>query len=149
MSPAPVEDLPPVAPALFELGPAGTLRIGDPATLAASRCPDCGRAEFPRVMTCPACGRTTVAIALERGTLAGSTTVLHAPPGALLEVPYDVGVVEFECDLSVLGVLIGIDPADLGRSVEVRATRVGDRAGFAFAPDATAAPHAGTKDELR
>jgi uncharacterized OB-fold protein len=67
-----------------------------------------------------------------RGSLAGATKVLHPPPGALVEAPYAVGVAEFDCGISVIGLLLDLDPTELGQAVEVRASRVGDRAGFAF-----------------
>jgi uncharacterized OB-fold protein len=128
-----------VAPNLFEVGPHGTLVIGAPVALAASRCPECGRPEFPRSSVCPACGAATEPISLARGSLVGATKVLHPPPGALVEAPYEVGVAEFDCGISVIGLLIDVDAAELGQAVEVRASRVGDRAGFAFVPVAAGA----------
>lgn len=140
-------ELPPVEPNLFALGSASALVIGETVALAAGRCLECGRAEFPRVTTCPACGATVEPITLEHGTLTGATTVLHPPPGALVEVPYNVGVAAFECDLSLLGLLIDADPTVLGCPLEVRVCRVGDRASFAFAPDIAAPP--GTTEPKR
>ena len=68
----------------------------DPAALLGARCPACTEHHFPRLAHCPYCGAETVepVVLSEHGTLWGWTTVLHAPPGYLGEVPFGFGVVE-------------------------------------------------------
>jgi len=43
----------------------------------------------------------------ELGVLVGFSAVLHAPPGALVEVPYWIGVAQFENAISILGLIVG------------------------------------------
>ena len=79
--------------------------------LQASRCGACGRTEFPARTSCPACGAPAARTALgTRGRLCGFTSVLHPPPGSLVEVPYHVGVVELDGAVRVMGLVDG--PAD-------------------------------------
>ena len=91
---------------------------GEPTALLASLCRACGRAEFPRRTTCPACG-ADADLALLRGParLTVSTAVLAQPPGSKVEAPYGVGVAEFPQGLRVIGLLVG-DPR-IGATVDV------------------------------
>ena len=84
---------------------------GQPNRLRASRCESCGRHEFPATERCPVCGAGATAVALAAvATLGPRTAVLHAPPGAQIDVPYVVGVARFPEGISVLGL---IDVPDL------------------------------------
>jgi uncharacterized OB-fold protein len=106
-------------------------------TLRASRCPACTRVEFPALTTCPACGSAAVSVTLgPTASIAGFTEVLHAPPGAEVDVPYTIAVAAFgDANLAVMGLLdqhvpctelaIG-DPL----TVCVVATRTGSTYGF-------------------
>ena len=78
----------------------------DAIRLAASRCPTCGRHEFPARLTCPSCLTPSEPVELgPSARLAGFTSVLHPPPGAKVPVPYHVGVAAFEEGISVMGLL--------------------------------------------
>jgi uncharacterized OB-fold protein len=94
---------------------------GGPGALSAllgSACTSCGRAEFPRRSTCPACGSSADPVLL-RGPakLTVSTAVLAQPPGSRVEAPYGVGVAEFREGLRVIGLLVGEPP--VGATVDV------------------------------
>lgn len=96
--------------------------IGDRVHLAAASCPRCAHVEFPGLEHCPTCGAlaepTRLAVDAE---LAGFTAVLHAPPGALVEVPYHVGVARFPEGICVMGLLLGVSDEEeptLGEPVE-------------------------------
>jgi uncharacterized OB-fold protein len=81
---------------------------GDDVYLRASRCDSCGRTEFPRLSRCPACFADAAAIRIGPDCLtAGTTEVLHAPPGGAVPVPYTVVAAAFDGGLSVLGTLCG------------------------------------------
>jgi uncharacterized OB-fold protein len=93
---------------------------GNLVTLCASRCTRCGRAEFPAKLTCPACGSESKSERLPNaGRLRGFTAVLHAPPGALVAVPYSLGVACFNDEINILGLLEGpTDELTIGLPVE-------------------------------
>ena len=101
------------------------LSIGQSIQLIASRCSSCHRTEFPARDVCPACGVQSVQIELPgRGRLVGFSAVLHAPPGALIEVPYWIGVTEFDEAVSILGLIEGPgDDLAIGDEVECVALR--------------------------
>jgi uncharacterized OB-fold protein len=113
----------------------GSVRPGQPACLVASRCTGCARTEFPLRTRCPACGSTSGPEPLpSAGRLVGFTAVLHPPPGADVEVPYTVGVVEFDGRIRVLGLVIEtLEDLEVGRSMETvgHPTALGDT-GYAF-----------------
>lgn len=80
--------------------------LGAPNRLRASRCRACARVEFPPAERCPACGGDARAIGIgPEARLGPRTAVLHAPPGALVDVPYVVGVAEFPEGISVIGLV--------------------------------------------
>lgn len=123
------------------LVPAGAFSTGGPVVpgqavaLRASTCSGCGRAEFPPRAACPACGSAAALTELPTaGRLCAFTSVLHPPPGALVEVPYHVGVAELGGVLRVLGLLDGPAAAlAVGLTVETVAHRVsGDLVTYAF-----------------
>ena len=72
------------------------LYTADPPRLLGAACDGCAETSFPRLEQCPYCGSEAIQpVELsDHGTLWGWTTVLHAPPGYLGEVPYGFGVVE-------------------------------------------------------
>lgn len=93
---------------------------GEVVPLRASRCAMCGRTEFPARLECPACGAPSPEISLPtEGRLCGFTSVLHSPPGAAVEVPYHVGVVELDGAIRVMG-LLEDPPADLAVGLPVQ-----------------------------
>ena len=98
-------------------------RVGDVATLRASRCDDCGRTEFPARTSCPACAGRTVQIQLgPAARLQGFTAVLHSPPGADVDVPYTIAVAAFPENIAVLGLLdrhVSDSELSVGDSLEV------------------------------
>jgi len=124
----------PVDDRLFEWD--GELEPGAPIALVASQCEKCGRFEFPQHETCPSCGGPANPVRLSRGARVSQwTAVNHAPPGGLVDVPYSVAVADFPEGISVLGLIRKSDSAGalaLGDQVEVVATEVGDRIGYAF-----------------
>jgi uncharacterized OB-fold protein len=74
--------------------------------LRGSRCTSCRRAEFPARSICPACQSPSDPFPLgPHARLGSATSVLHAPPGAQVTVPYTVAVARFDGNLSVLGLL--------------------------------------------
>ena len=91
---------------------------GAPSGLLASTCGSCGRVEFPRRESCPACGAAAAPTLLEGpARLRVSTAVLAQPPGSRVEAPYGVGVAEFPAGLCVIGLLVGSPGA--GTTVDV------------------------------
>lgn len=108
----------------------GDLGPLDSIHLRVSACAACDRRDFPARDTCPACSGPMRPDVLPReGVLVGSTAVLHQPPDALIEVPYEIGVARLG-DIDVLGLLIGGEPgaaAPLGARVECVAVAVDDR----------------------
>lgn len=96
--------LPPVREGLFDSDKSAV--IGQPLRLRTSRCGGCGRVEFPAAANCPGCGHSSRTENLPAdATLVGFTSVLHAPPGSKIPVPYSVGVARFGDDLCVMGLL--------------------------------------------
>lgn len=125
-------------PRLIEGGDAaGGAEPGSPLRLAASRCDACDRVDFPRRPTCPSCLAPTSDVALAEGAvLGGSTSVLHPPPGAMVETPYHLGVAAFPEGISVLGQLLvdSLDQIAIGDPLEVVATEVDGTVTYAFRP---------------
>jgi uncharacterized OB-fold protein len=80
--------------------------VGAATALRASLCGDCGRVEFPRRTSCPACGAVAAPCDL-RGParLRVLTEVLAPPPGAKVAAPYQVGVAEFDNGVCVIGLV--------------------------------------------
>lgn len=108
---------------------------GDPARLAASRCPACTRSEFPPRDTCPVCAATLEDEELGPHAVLGAyTAVLHPPPGALVDPPYVVGAARFEGGISVLGRIIGrtFDDLEPDLPLAVVVAPFGDQLGYAF-----------------
>lgn len=119
---------------LWEPLPAGSV-----AQLRASRCDSCGRAEFPAMDICPACGSEAEAVPLGPACkLTGSTEVLHAPPDAKVDVPYTVAVAGFaDANLAVMGLLdshIPVGELPLGTDLEVCVRDYGAGLTYAFRP---------------
>jgi uncharacterized OB-fold protein len=91
---------------------------GDPSAILASRCTGCARTAFPRTRRCAACGAGTESVELASGVLDIRTAVTSAPPGALVQAPYEVGVARFPGHgICVIGLLDG--PVDVGDPVRV------------------------------
>ncbi len=112
--------------------------VGESISLASSRCVACDRADFPRRDACSACGSETRAHSLAGPAgLSNRTAVLHAPPGAVVEVPYEIGVAEFDDGIAVLGLLLDGDAAERGCDLDVVAAPVGHRMTYAFRPTGT------------
>lgn len=106
---------------------------GATVRLAVADCPACGRLTFPAQLRCPSCGEVAQPLELPPdGRLRGFTSVLHAPPGAEVEVPYHVGVAEFAGRIAILGLLDDIEGAELGDVVETVAVAVGDTVTYGF-----------------
>jgi uncharacterized OB-fold protein len=111
--------------------------IGDVVQLRGSRCASCDRVEFPSLEECPACGGEVTDVALgPDATLRGVTEVLHAPPDALVAVPYTVVIGEFAREnLGVMGLLeehVATDALSIGHPLEVCVVAYGGRAGYGF-----------------
>jgi len=112
---------------------------GAPVRLAAARCSACGRCSFPATGTCTWCGATgSEPVPLSSGTAMAATAVLHRTPGAVVEVPYVIGLVRFaRAGLDVLGRVPGAtDPAAVpaGTPLRVVAESLPDgRMHYAFA----------------
>lgn len=105
--------------------------------LAASLCPTCDRADFPRRDACPAClGPVDDIVLTDSAVLSGFTSVLHPPPGALVQTPYHIGIAAFPEGVSVLGQLLvdSLDEVSIGDAVSVVATEVDGSATYAFRP---------------
>ncbi|HEY3716129.1 MAG TPA: zinc ribbon domain-containing protein [Jatrophihabitantaceae bacterium] len=82
--------------------------VGERTALRASRCETCGRVEFPRRTSCPACGTESVPCDLSGSArLRVLTAVLAPPPGAKVPAPYQVGVAEFDEGVCVIGLVDG------------------------------------------
>lgn len=80
--------------------------VGEHTRLAASRCQDCGRVQFPATDRCPACGTASGAIWLAGpARVVFTTEILNQPPDSLVEAPYSIGVAEFPEGLRVIGLL--------------------------------------------
>lgn len=105
--------------------------------LAASQCPQCDRWEFPARDYCPGCGSVPVSAALSStGRVAGFTAVMHAPPGALIETPYVVALVEFPERVSVMSAMPGVAYEDvvIGEVVETVSFVVGEALEYVVRP---------------
>lgn len=110
---------------------------GSPIHLLASRCDGCSRVHFPARPECPACGGSTCATPLQnQAELGGCTAVLHPPPGALVEVPYLVGVARFPEGISIMGLVVGVsETPPPGSAVRTVATALpGGHLAYAFSP---------------
>lgn len=100
--------------------------IGERTRLAASRCPDCDRVQFPAADPCPACGAAAQAIWLAGpARVVFATEILHQPPDSMIESPYPIGVAEFPEGLRIIGPLEG-PPARQGDSVVAVVSRPAD-----------------------
>jgi uncharacterized OB-fold protein len=125
-----------VKPGLFT----EAVQAGDEVHLRSSRCDACGRVEFPATPACVNCGGSTIPEDLPvEAVLVGFSSVQYAPPGALVPVPYHVGVARFGDDLCVMGLLDGADPTgsdlDFGRTLRTVAVAVdGDTLTYGFRP---------------
>jgi len=125
---------------IFTEGPGERAAVvpGSPVRLLAGRCAACGRVEFPRPTTCPSCAGDIEKVPLsDRPTLAGFTSVLHPPPGALVATPYHVGVAAFPEGISVLGLLVGVPDGGagslrIGAGLATVAAAVGEHATYAY-----------------
>jgi uncharacterized OB-fold protein len=108
--------------------------VGEPLRLQASRCPACVRWEFPALDYCPGCsGPVEIGALSNHARVGGFTAVLHAPPGAQVEVPYSVVFASFPEGVDILGVVnADVDQLDLGDKVETVGVQVGDRIGYGF-----------------
>jgi uncharacterized OB-fold protein len=107
------------SPVLWEAAPDGSS-----TRLLASRCPSCDRVEFPALADCPTCNLPAVPTTLgPTARLHGCTEVLHAPPDALVDVPYTIAVAAFdEADIAVMGLLedhLPVEELALGAALEV------------------------------
>jgi uncharacterized OB-fold protein len=126
---------PPIDPALFTAGQ--LLADGAPVRLRASRCATCDRHEFPARDYCPSCGGPSEEAQLSSdAAVIGVTAVNHAPPGALLPVPYTVAVAAFPEGVAVLGVVPGASIADLRLGDRVRSVGmlVGEAVAYGWQP---------------
>ena len=117
----------------------GLFTDGDPPSLLASRCTNCGSVLFPRVDACTYCAtEDPEPVELSRpGTLWAWTAVTAPPPGYEGEVPFGVGVVELPEGVRVMTRLTESDPAALqaGQPMELRiVTLHDDVVTYAFAP---------------
>lgn len=91
--------------------------IGASTSLVGSRCPACGRHQFPARAECPACSTLTEPAALTGPARLRVLTGVHAqPPGSRVEAPYDIGVAEFDEGICVIGLVVG----DLRKGDRVR-----------------------------
>lgn len=107
-----------------------------PVQLVASRCPGCDRWEFPARTYCPACNGEAVPAQLgSSGRIRLFSAVLHQPPGALIDTPYAVALVDFPEGLSVLGVVTDARVEDLhiGQPVTTVGLSVADSVSYGFA----------------
>jgi uncharacterized OB-fold protein len=70
--------------------------------------------------------------------LVGFTSVLHPPPGALVDAPYHVGVARYESGISVIGLLVDVDDVDdvrVGTPVETTSVEIAPgRLTYGFRP---------------
>ena len=84
---------------------------GDALRLNALRCAACGRCSFPSTGSCTWCGAAGTDEALATtGEVVAATAVLHATPGAVVDVPYIVALLRFDdAQVDVLGRLVGTD----------------------------------------
>jgi uncharacterized OB-fold protein len=126
---------PPLDAALF--APDQLLADGVPVRLRASRCAECDRHEFPARNYCPSCGGPSEETQLSSdATVIGVTAVKHAPPGALVPVPYTVAVAAFREGVAVLGAVPGVSMEDLRFGDRVRSVGmlVGEAVAYAWQP---------------
>lgn len=141
-APRPARPAPPLVDGLFRLD-------HDGLTLLGGRSASGGQSHFPLQPVCPWTGADDVEpVDLPRtGRLWGWTTVTAAPPGYGGEVPYDLGVVELDDGLRVVGRLAAprdggptvLDALGDGQPMAVVADEVPDADGsprtvWAFAP---------------
>ena len=85
--------------------------IGQLTQLAATRCPNCDRVQFPVTSSCPVCRVPSDELWLAGpATLVFATQVLAQPPDSLVTAPYGVGVAEFTEGIRVIGLLADPPP---------------------------------------
>lgn len=79
--------------------------FNEPQGLIVSKCLDCGEMVFPRQVYCPECCTETMEDFLlnSRGKLKSFTGIYAPTPGYKGEVPYTVGVVEFQEGIRIMG----------------------------------------------
>ena len=122
----------------------GLFTDGDPPTLLASRCGNCGSVLFPRVDACTYCAAESPEPLdlLGPGNLWAWTAVTASPPGYEGEVPFGMGVVELPEGVRVITRLTESDPGafEPGRAMELRVVPLhrdadgNDVVTYAFAP---------------
>lgn len=126
-------DAQPLSLELF--APGQRLEVGSPVHLLASRCPRCGRHEFPSRAECPACGDSSESVGLSTdAVIARFTSVNHSPPGGQLPVPYIVAAASFPEGVTILGPMqdVSYDAISVGDSVRTIGITVGERIGFGW-----------------
>jgi uncharacterized protein len=126
-------------------GPEAGIAAGVRIRLRGSRCPRCGRVDFPAADLCTGCSATASPEALPcDGELTGFTSINFPPPdAATMPTPYCVGVVRLQGqDLCVLGLLEGdLESLRIGDPVETVAREpIADVWTYAFRPIGRARP---------
>ena len=106
----------PVQPGLFNSSK-------EPYGLIVSQCSECGEMAFPKQIYCPECCTETMEelILHSRGELKSFTGIYSPTPGYKGEVPYTVGVVEFQEGIRIMGLTTKktIDHLEAGMEVEI------------------------------
>ena len=91
--------------------------------LILSKCLDCGEMVFPRQVYCPECCTETMEefVLNSRGKLKSFTGIYAPTPGYKGEVPYTVGVVEFQEGIRIMGLTTEktIDHLEAGMEVDI------------------------------
>ena len=115
--------------------------VGSRVRLRASRCPRCAHVDFPARPECAFGHGGTEQIELSSDpVLRLFTEVRYPPPGALIPVPYVVGVLGFSEGIDVLGVVVGAayDELRIGQPLETVAIAVGEQTGYGARPQGPA-----------
>jgi uncharacterized OB-fold protein len=115
------EALPPFAEDIF-------VSKGKGVQLLGSRCPQCGRAFFPRTGICPDDGTATDALRLDGEASLYSFTVVRTKPPFALPAPYPVGYVDLpKHDLRVFMLLDPdrIDALEIGMPMRLASGEMG------------------------
>ena len=106
----------PVQNGLFNLS-------SETAGLIVSKCCNCGEMVFPRQNYCPECCTKTMEekVLNSVGTLKSFTGIYAPTPGYKGEVPYTVGIVEFQEGIRIMGLTTEktIDHLEAGMDVEI------------------------------